>query len=158
MVTRQERPPSHREKFSSFHVSFYVWRAFVNDVVVFVVVVELDSLYTYIPSPLCVLLAEGQSVCLWVWLSWCEASFAAAIEWRDLTPKWLLMDDWTQLTSRLGLSTSIRRVQIKQLFDVVTIVDLSQSSCSISGNWDGVIHKFGSHNRRRDARCRWESV
>ena len=87
MVTRQERPPSHREKFSSFHVSFYVWRAFVNDVVVFVVVVELDSLYTYIPSPLCVLLAEGQSVCLWVWLSWCEASFAAAIEWRDLTPK-----------------------------------------------------------------------
>ena len=64
MVTRQERPPSHREKFSSFHVSFYVWRAFVNDVVVFVVVLELDSLYTYIytVAPVCVISRGSECV------------------------------------------------------------------------------------------------
>ena len=55
------------------------------------------------------IIIEGQQsacVCLWVWSSWREGSFTA--EWRVLPPKWLLMENWTQLGSRLGLSMSIK--------------------------------------------------
>ena len=85
------------------------------------------------------LLDEGQSVCLSIWLSWCEGSFAAATEWLGLTSKWLLMDNWTQLTSRLGPTRSIQSRYKSNSF--VAFVDLPQGFCPCFYNRDG-IHKF----------------